>query len=120
MALILCYVFLYVYNKILCYLRRPCCNTNLERFVEVPQRCIFDSESMSKYGLEAPKFFLSCAIFNHARDWPSVGLPQLNKDTNDLLWLAIVGLTDQYIHQVSTEFVNGKKKYQTGSISYES
>ncbi|CBJ26130.1 conserved unknown protein [Ectocarpus siliculosus] len=24
---------------------------------------------------------------------------QLNKDTNDLLWLAIVGLTDQYIHQ---------------------
>ncbi|CAM9761204.1 unnamed protein product, partial [Laminaria digitata] len=23
---------------------------------------------------------------------------QLNKDTNDLLWLAIVGLTDQYIH----------------------
>eukprot|EP00904_Undaria_pinnatifida_P002618 jgi/Undpi1/12357/HiC_scaffold_5.g02029.m1 len=24
---------------------------------------------------------------------------KLNKDTNDLLWLAIVGLTDQYIHQ---------------------
>lgn len=24
---------------------------------------------------------------------------QVNKDTNDLLWLAIVGLTDQYIHQ---------------------
>ena len=31
-----------------------------------------------------------------------VTLSQLNKDTNDLLWLAIVGLTDQYIHQVSS------------------
>lgn len=29
-----------------------------------------------------------------------LSLVQLNKDTNDLLWLAIVGLTDQYIHQV--------------------
>lgn len=29
-----------------------------------------------------------------------VSFSQVNKDTNDLLWLAIVGLTDQYIHQV--------------------
>lgn len=31
-------------------------------------------------------------------------LMQLNKDTNDLLWLAIVGLTDQYIHQVCGQY----------------
>lgn len=37
---------------------------------------------------------------NAPRDDSSVWPPQLNKDTNDLLWLAIVGLTDQYIHQV--------------------
>lgn len=30
---------------------------------------------------------------------------QLNKDTNDLLWLAIVGLTDQYIHQVRPKWL---------------
>lgn len=40
-------------------------------------------------------------------------LMQLNKDTNDLLWLAIVGLTDQYIHQVCGHYLRTRSQWYT-------